>query len=106
MGGEDVSCGDPTLEFSPLRPRPRGQPRKKRGVKRDSEGGPRRPRGRPKKVVCEDVVCSPRGGPPSPFGPYFTRARKPYFIGKQEGLEFLYNEEEAIRGLAMRTRCT
>lgn len=34
-------------------------------AQRDSEGAPRRPRERTKKVVCEDDVCVPsRDGPP------------------------------------------
>lgn len=98
-GVEDFCLEDPALEFSPPRPRPRGWPRKNRGSKRATEGSPRRPRGRPKKSVCENAEgVPPLASPPSPSGPYFTRLKKVWMMGKYA--EFPGSDEEAISGLA------
>lgn len=76
-GFEDFYLEDPALEFSPPMPRSRDRPRKKLKAKRGSEEHSCRPRGRPKKSLCVDVASVPPPTcPPSPSGPYFTRAKK------------------------------
>lgn len=59
---------------------------------------PPRPRRRGRRVI--EAAASNPPSPPSPSGPYFTRAKKVWFLGKYAGLEFPGSEEEAIRGLA------
>lgn len=41
----------------------------------------------------------PPTSPPSSTGPYFTRAKKVWLMGKRAGLEFHESEKEAIHSL-------
>lgn len=99
---DEAYCfGEPALEFSPPRPRPLGQRRKKLEVKCYLEGSPCRPRGRPKKFDCEDVANGPpSAASPSPPGPCFTRAKEVWFLENFADLVFPKSDEEVICGLA------
>lgn len=98
---EDSSHGVLELEFSPPRPWRRERPKKNLAGKQASTGALRRPRGRLKKSNSEEISNAPTpASPPSPCGPYFTRATKAWFLGKYAGLVFPGSDEEAIRGLA------
>lgn len=89
---------DPALDFSPPKPRPRGRPKKLSRARRECS---RRPRGRPRKSASVDIAFeSAPPNPPSPSGPYFTRAMKAWCLAKSVGMSFPGSDDDAIRGLA------
>lgn len=82
-----------------------GRARKKLEPNRSLEGSPHKPIGRPRKVTREEAASGPHlAGPPSPTIPYFTHAKKIWFMEKIAGLEFSGSDEETCSVLENRMR--